>query len=224
MPEYPIYCSDTLHQIYPQATVGVMILEDVTNPKSSPELDGLKQNLEIELRKIFQNKTALRAHPTLEAYAAYYKNFKKTYHVLPQIESLIFGGRSLPNSAALVEAMFMAELKNMLLTAGHDLCQIEIPIQINTAQGNESYTMMNGAQQTLKAKDMYMADKQGIISSVIYGPDRRTRIQPGTRQVLFVVYAPGGISKQRIQEHFTDIQTYIRIFAPASKTRYLNFF
>ena len=44
--------------------------------------------------------------------------------------------------------------------------------------------------------DMYIRDHVGVVSSVLYGPDDRTRIVPGTRRVVFCVYAPAG-SPQR---------------------------
>lgn len=46
---------------------------------------------------------------------------KKTYHVALQFESVVFKGKALLNNvAALDESMIMAELDDLLLTAGHD--------------------------------------------------------------------------------------------------------
>jgi DNA/RNA-binding domain of Phe-tRNA-synthetase-like protein len=218
MSAYPITISDSFHQVYPHASVGILILENVSNPKSCPPLDEQKVALESSLRETYSDKAALRSLPTLQAYGAYYKRFKKSYHVLAQLESVIFNGRSLPNTAALVEAMFMAELKNMLLTAGHDLDSLQMPVRIDCAQEGLQYIAMNGSEQTLKAEDMYMADGQGIISSVIYGPDGRTRIGRETQRALFVVYAPAGIQAGQIETHFSDIQTYVKLFAPEMRT------
>ncbi len=89
-----------------------------------------------------------------------------------------------------------------------------MPVRIDCAQEELQYIAMNGQEQTLKAEDMYMADGQGIISSVIYGPDGRTRIHKQTQRVLFVVYAPAGIQAQQIEAHFSDIQSYVKLFAP----------
>ncbi len=214
MSAYPITITDSFHQVYPHAAVGLLILENVSNPKTCAALDTQKTELENKLRDIYVEKAALRSLSTLQAYAAYYKRFKKSYHVLAQLESVIFNGRSLPDTAALVEAMFMAELKNMLLTAGHDLDSLQMPVRIDCAQEELQYIAMNGQEQTLKAEDMYMADGQGIISSVIYGPDGRTRIHKQTQRVLFVVYAPAGIQAQQIEAHFSDIQSYVKLFAP----------
>ena len=61
---------------------------------------------------------------------------------------------------------------------------------------------------------MMIADAQGIISSILYGPDRRTRIMPKTGRALFTVYAPQGIAKDAVQSHMLDIETYVRLIAP----------
>ena len=86
-------------------------------------LDGDRTTLQAELRAKFAGKdrAAITALETIRAYAAYYKHFDKTYHVQLQLESIVFKGKAIPSVAALVETMFMAEVKNMLLTAGHDL-------------------------------------------------------------------------------------------------------
>ena len=76
-----------------------------------------------------------------------FKRFKKTYQVLLQLESIVFKNRSIPKVALLVEVMFMAELKNLLLTAGHDLEVIDMPIKLDVASDKEKYTLLNGQKK-----------------------------------------------------------------------------
>ena len=66
-----------------------------------------------------------------------------------QLESVALKNRNLPRISALVSAMFAAELKNQLLTAGHDISKLQRPVVLNIATGNESYTGMNGKVQNL---------------------------------------------------------------------------
>lgn len=139
-----------------------------------------------------------------------------------QVESVVWKGKTIPSVAALVEAMFMAELKNMLLTAGHDLEKLQLPVKIDVAAGDEQYLKMNGQEQVLKAGDMYIADEQSILSSILYGPDRRTQITPDTTQVLFTVYAPPGIESQTVRQHLEDIRDYVRIVAPQAEVTLLK--
>jgi DNA/RNA-binding domain of Phe-tRNA-synthetase-like protein len=94
-------------------------------------------------------------------------------------------------------------------------------VTLGVATGAERYTMLNGREQTLKAGDMLMADGEGIISSVLYGPDQRTRITPGTRDVLFAVYAPAGIGEAAVRQHLTDIQESVLLIAPDARTELL---
>jgi len=199
---------------YPGAVVGLMALKNAANPEKSDALESKKRELENLLRAQISTKSDLVALPIIQAYNAYYKAFRKSYHVLNQLESIVFKGKSIPNVITLVEAMFIAELKNKVLTAGHDLNALELPITLDISKGHERYMMMNGREQSLKPGDMMMTDNQGIISSVIYGPDKRTRITQETKNPLFVVYAPPGVGENRVIQHLRDIRGYIELFSP----------
>jgi DNA/RNA-binding domain of Phe-tRNA-synthetase-like protein len=208
--------SEAWRQHYPGAVVGILALEKVRNPRHHSELEAQKEALEQNLRRRLGNsdRVSLRARPPLLAYHDYYKRFKKSYHVQLQLESIVFKGKSIPQVAALVEAMFMAELKNQLLTAGHDLAAVTRPMGVDVANGDERYMRINGQEQTMKAGDMFIADVQGVISSILYGPDRRTQIQPETTAVVFTVYAPTGVSPAAVADHLDDIKGYVALFAP----------
>lgn len=208
--------SEAWKTAYPGAAAGVLVMRDVANPAHHAALDRRKAELEDALRSRFSggDRAAVKALPTIQAYDAYYKRYKKTYPVQLQLESVVLKGRSIPRVAALVEAMFMAELKNLLLTAGHDLEAVQPPVRLDVAGGSERYVMLNGHEQVLKLGDMMMVDAQGVISSVIYGPDQRTRITPETRQALFAVYAPPGVGEQAVRQHLQDIQAHVMLVAP----------
>ncbi len=203
---------------HPGATIGVLAMHGVENPQQHQELDHKKEDLERELRDQFSSddRESLRAIPVLAAYDTYYKQFGKTYHVQHQLESVVFKNRAIPKVAALVEAMFMAELKNLMLTAGHDWNAIEEPIRIDVATGTESYVRMNGEEQTVKAGDMMIADETDIVSCIVYGPDRRTRIRPETERVVFTVYAPPGIAEKDVRLHLEDIRKNVTVIAPGA--------
>jgi DNA/RNA-binding domain of Phe-tRNA-synthetase-like protein len=193
-------------------------MRGVANPETSPDLEARKESLEAELRASFSglNRSDLKAHPSLAPYTAYYKRFDKSYHVQHQLESVVFKGKSIPRGAALVEAMFMAELKNLLLTAGHDLDSVHAEIEADLATGTETYLMLNGQETTLKQGDMYIRDGLGVLSCILYGPDGRTRILPTTTHVLFTVYAPSGISEEKVRGHLHDLGEFVRAVSPSA--------
>lgn len=219
-----ILVSDEWKAAYPGAAAGILVMHDVANPRHHPELDRRKDELETRLRDRFsgQGRAALAEIAVLQAYAAYFKRYKKTYHVQLQLESIVFKGKSIPRVATLVEAMFMAELENLLLTAGHDLEAVRPPVRLDVARGDEQYIMLNGREQVLKAGDMMMADREGVISSVLYGPDRRTHITPDTRRVLFAVYAPPGIAEPVVAQHLESIRANVHLVSPAATVEVLR--
>ena len=216
--------SKKIKTIYPEALLGILAIRNVCNPNQHEELNRCKLDLENNLREKYAglDKAYLKNMEPIKTYGDYYKRFKKTYHVLLQLESIVFKNKSIPKVASLVEAMFMAELKNLLLTAGHDLDAIDLPIKLEVSSGGEKYIQLNGQEKELIPNDMMVSDLQGITSSIIYGPDKRTQIKPDTRNVLFVVYAPPGIEKPRILQHLQDIQNYVHIIAPKSEVELLK--
>ncbi|MGA7193022.1 MAG: phenylalanine--tRNA ligase beta subunit-related protein [Anaerolineales bacterium] len=218
--------SNSWKATYPNAHAGVLVTREVINPPHHAELEKRKAALEEELRARFagQDRAALLSHPILQAYDAYYRQFKKTYHVQLQLESILFKSKSIPSVAALVEAMFMAEMNDLLLTAGHDLDTLHLPLTLDAALGSESYTLLRGEPQIPKAGDMLIRDTEGIISSIIYGPDQRTQITAQTRNVIFTTYAPSGISEEAVTNHLHEIQRNVELIAPNSTVELLKVF
>ena len=115
-----------------------------------------------------------------------------------------------------------AEMKNLLLTAGHDLDTLQLPLILDVATGAESYRLLRGEVQAPKAGDMMILDGEGIISNILYGPDERTQITEGTRNAVFTVYAPAGITTQAIQHHLEEIQDNVLVIAPEAQVEMLQ--
>ncbi|MCX7709321.1 MAG: hypothetical protein N2484_05670 [Clostridia bacterium] len=205
-----------ISEIYEGASIGLMVMEQVTNASYHKELDLMKNRLEEELQERYQGvpRNELKSMHPMDVYTSYYKKFGYNYHVQLQLESIISGKKTIPFISSLVVSMFMAELKNMLLTAGCDFSKIQLPLQLKAADGTESYTGMNGKELITVAGDMMLNDSGDMMSSILRGPDLKTSIRPGTNQVLFIVYAPPGIGEELIDQHLKDIETYIKIASP----------
>jgi DNA/RNA-binding domain of Phe-tRNA-synthetase-like protein len=216
--------SDRWKQAYPDAHAGVLVVRGAGNPAQHAELERRKAALEEQLRQRYagQDRAALLRDPVLQAYDAYYKRFKKTYHIQLQLESILFKGKPIPSVAALVEAMFMAEMDGLLLTAGHDLDVLQLPLTLDVAAGSEGYTLLRGEPQAPKPGDMMISDREGIVSSIVYGPDQRTQIAPATRNAVFTIYAPAGIMPQQVQRQLEQIRDYVFVIAPGASVEMLQ--
>lgn len=198
------------------AMVGILGMHGVVNPDRDTALQARAAQLQAQIQTRFSgsNRTQLIGIPTLRAYSDYYKRFGKTYHVQLQLESVLFKGKSITGPSAIVEAMFIAELNSLLLTAGHDIDTVRGRLTVDVSVGTERYTLLAGGEQTLKAGDMFIRDEKSILSSIVYGPDQRTRITSQTRGVTFTVYAPPGIAKGQLEAHLLDLEANVRLFSP----------
>lgn len=211
-----VSATPAFHTTWPDAVVGVMAVHGIENPDKHAALNAEKARLEAELRDRYagQNRADLRAQSTLAAYERYYRRFGNTYHVQLQLESVALKGKPIASVSALVEAMFMSELETGLLTAVHDLDTLSPPLTIDVARDTTTYVTASGKEATLKQDDIHMTDADGVVCSILYGQDARTRVTSQTTNALFVVYAPPGILREEITRHFALISRLAGLFSP----------
>jgi DNA/RNA-binding domain of Phe-tRNA-synthetase-like protein len=213
-----LVATDAWKIAFPGAVVGALVMRGVHNPEQSAALEVHMRQLEEDVR----TREGIGSDPVMRAYADYYRSHGKTYHLKSQWESVAIKGKPIPRRAALVEAMFMAELKNLILTAGHDLTAVAPPVEVAATSDDDRYVAMNGVERALRRDDMMMRDRQGIISSVLQGPDQRTRITAETREVLFAAYAPAGVGERAVRDHLEDIRANVLCVAPGAKTELVS--
>jgi len=219
---YDIFEECSNSGIHGNYSIGILIMDNLQARISGDAGESARSKLEDSIKGKYSGWTRgeLKAVHPIDAYIAYYKKFGSTYHVLPQIESVI-KGKTIPGSLPLVEAMFMSELKNMLLTAGHDLDKVKLPLRLDIAEGGELFTALSGRETAAVRGDIMISDQESVISSVLRGPDLRTAITAQTKKAVYLVYVMPGIDDKTVYGHLDDIEEYIRLFykAPATELK-----
>lgn len=207
-----------------QCRMGILIMENISNTPNDAFIKA-KQDLEISLREKYLNtqRSELKTLHPMETYINYYKKRGYTYHVLGQLESVI-KGKSIPSVLPCVEAMFMAELKNMMLTAGHDLDKVTFPVKLAQCTGNESFVTMSDKEVLTVAEDYMIIDNNDILSTILRGPDRRTAITKDTNKVIYTTYILPGIDDNTAIEHLKDIETYVKLFSAEAATTLMQIY
>jgi DNA/RNA-binding domain of Phe-tRNA-synthetase-like protein len=203
---------------HPGATIGLLELSGVENAGPSDALDSRKRETEAGLRASCRGYTrqSFLSIPVLSAYDRYYTRFRKTYHVLLQVESIVQKGKDLPAISPLVDANFAAEVETFVLTAGHDAGKLRGPILVDVSREGEPITQMNEVSRAMHAGDMIMRDADGVSCSIIYGQDNRSPISSETTRVLYVAYAPPGVPRESVEEQLRKIEANVRLFSPTA--------
>ncbi len=200
-----------------------MVIEEVLNSAGNCLFEERKALLEEEIRErhLGKSRKQIGQEPPFEAYEKYYRRFGQGYPVLHQVETVALKGKPLFSPSPLVAAMFMAELKNGLLTAGHDLDKVSLPIFLDVSEGRETYQSMGGKTRNLLKGDMFLSDQRGILSSVIYGPNNSSSMTAKTTRALFTVYGVPSVSSMQLRAHLEEIDEFVRLFSPQAVRREL---
>jgi len=213
-----ISATDAWRAAHPGAAIGLLELSGVEQPPSCPALNARKRDVETSLRERYKSLTRpeLASLPVMGAYVRYYKRFTKTYHVQLQLESIVSKGKSLPDVSPLVDSNFVAELETLVLTAGHDAAKLRDPVSIDVSRDGDQIAQMNGALKAVAAGDMIMRDASGVCCSIIYGQDNRSPIAADTSHVLYVAYAPPGVSTDVVEAQLRKIEENVRLCSSAA--------
>jgi DNA/RNA-binding domain of Phe-tRNA-synthetase-like protein len=211
-----ITATDEWKITHPGAQIGLLEISGVDNRRSAPALDREKRAVEERLRARYAgfSREDFLELPVMAAYHRYYRKFGYTYHVLLQLETVALKGKSLPNVSPLVDANFAAELDTLILTAGHDVAQLEAPVLIDVAREGDEITQMNGNRKDVPVGDMLMRDAQGVACTILRGQDNRSPISKVTKHVLYVSYVPDGVAEAQVRAQLDGMEKYVRLFAP----------
>jgi DNA/RNA-binding domain of Phe-tRNA-synthetase-like protein len=198
-----IALTPTFRTAFPGGIFGALIVRGCPNRARAERLDTDTSAVEARLRQRFPGET-IDADPVAMAYAGYFRRYGSRYPVVHQAKTILTG-RPIESPPALVEAMFAAEVDSLVLTSGHDLDMLEGPLSVDVTRDGDAYTKISGKPQVLKPGDMVVRDGAGIIASVLYGPDHRTRLRAESRAALFGAWCPVSLTVAPVEAHLAAL-------------------
>ena len=90
-------------------------------------------------------------------------------------------------------------------------------VVIDAAQEGDQITQMNGKQKDVPVGDMLMRDAKDVACTILRGQDNRSPISKATTHVLYVSYAPQGVTEVQVQAQLDMMEKYVRMVAPNSE-------
>lgn len=193
---------------FPSGIFGALVVRGCPNRARTLALPPVQREVEERLRQRFPGES-IDADPVAQAYAGYFRRFGSRYPVVHQVKTIL-SGRPIESPSALVEAMFTAEVASLVLTSGHDLDVLAGSLTVDVSRYGDRYTKINGKEQVLKPGDMVVHDTEGVIASVLYGPDFRTRLREESSTALFGVWCPVGLTAAAAEAHLDFLAALLR--------------
>ncbi len=197
---------------FPEGMFGMLVVRGCPNRSRIAAIDGELRAIEDALRARYPGD-AIDADPVAQAYAAYFRRHGGRYPVVHQAKTVL-SGRPVESPSALVTSMFAAEVESLVLTSGHDPDALRGGLRVDVAGDGEVYTKLSGKEQRLRPGDMVVQDDDGVIASVIHGPDFRTRLRPESSAALFGAWCPAGVPVSAVEAHLASLARLLRLEWP----------
>ncbi|CAN5682884.1 hypothetical protein BH23CHL5_BH23CHL5_08110 [soil metagenome] len=213
--DHVLKISEACRTTHQGVVAGVLVATNLVNPDQHHALTERLDATELSIRETYADlsRAEIRERGVLAKYADYYKRFGQNYHVQHQIESISKKNRRIPRASALVAATFAAELANGLLTAVHDLAGIELPVTLDTSDGNPAYEQYSGETINVKESDLFYRDGNTVLSSIVSGPSTAGRLTSDTTAVLVTVYGVAGVTPAEVRHHLDGIWDLFQLFS-----------
>lgn len=202
---------------FAQAGIPFGVTEAVFPDSSQWDLaafDELKERELADLRREladYDRKTVFGDH----LYNRYFKKYKKTYPVLQQLESWLLKGRPFPNWNHINEVTFLTELRTQVLLGTHDIDRIHGQAELFLPTEKLPFPGMRGEEIHCYPGDVTGRDEDGIILSLIAGPDERTCIRPDSSHIAFLFFGVPGVTASELAAVQERLSGYARVLAPA---------
>jgi len=116
--------------------------------------------------------------------------------------------KGLPSGNVLVQALLLSEVTTGLLMGAQDAGAVKGALVCDRARPGETFRGMRREVQC-KPDEIILRDDEGIIASLLQGPDHRTRLTPETKDVVFFVFSVPGIVASDIEEGTEAIRSLL---------------
>jgi DNA/RNA-binding domain of Phe-tRNA-synthetase-like protein len=215
MPAITADLTPAFRAAFPDGVFGLLAVSRCPNRARVTALDGELRAIEASLRARYPGD-AIDVDPVARAYAAHFRRYGGRYPVVHQVRSIL-SGRPIESPSALVTAMFAAEVDSLVLTSGHDPAALRGSLRVDVSADGDAYTKLSGKRQRLRAGDMVVRDDEGIIASVVHGPDDRTRLRGDSAAAVYGAWCPAGVGAAAARAHLAALARLIRLEWPGAE-------
>jgi len=119
--------------------------------------------------------------------------------------------KGLPGGSPLIKALLLSEMSTGLLMGAQDAAAVKGPLVCDLAEEGETFRGMR-AEVLCRKDEIILRDSEGIIASLFQGPDRRTRLNKDTKDIVFFVFSVPGVSPADVQQ---GVETVRNLFKAA---------
>ena len=122
----------------------------------------------------------------------------------------MLSGKDIPTWSPLVDAVTLAELKNLVLMAPLDLDRVEGALVFDQGQEGEEFFRLGGGSVRLRQGDLVLRDEKDILLSYFEGPGEKTKITASTKNCLVLGLGVPGLKDDLLKQALREAVKLIK--------------
>jgi hypothetical protein len=171
------------------------------------DLGALEEALSISLEAGYYDSDRPSATRCMNAFESFFTQNGFCSPLAAQF--MAFRKKGLPAANPLVRALLISEIRTGILMGVQDSAAMKGPLICDVAREGETFPGMRAEVRCQKG-EIVLRDSDGIIATLLQGPDRRTRITKSTRDVVFFIFSVPGISIGDINGGIETVQSLLK--------------
>ena len=215
-----------LLDLFPELTIGVVVLHELDNSGNSEELNQFFQQVQSDFKQAFPFPR-IQDHPYIrpwrEAFSRLDISASKFHSSVEAMGRRILKGNYLPSINNLVNLYNALSVKHLIPIGGHDLGTIKGNICLCFANGGEKFLPLGSQQwETVPSGEVVYKDEQEVLTRRwVWRQCEKDKVTHSSRQVFIPIDVLGEIGKEKLVEVIADFTALIPRYLSASTSHYI---
>ncbi len=215
-----------LFELFPELTIGVVVLHELDNSGNSEELNQFFQQIQRDFKQTFPFPR-IQDHPLIrpwrEAFSRLSISASKFHSSVEAMGRRVLKGNYLPSINNMVNLYNALSIKHLIPIGGHDLGTIKGNIYLCLANGGEKFLPLGSKQwETVPSGEVVYKDEQEVLTRRwVWRQCEKDKVTHSSRQVFIPIDVLAEIGREKLVEVIADFTALIPRYLSASTSHHI---
>jgi DNA/RNA-binding domain of Phe-tRNA-synthetase-like protein len=193
--EISLTITDAYRKRFPHLAFGIGTVQSCTYFEKSESFKLYKREL---LRKMRRKANLVQLEERINHYDQFFKEWGYLCPLPGHFKRTIEMGFPIIN--LYIDTHIIAEMCHGILMAIQDLDRFKGEWKLDLAQEGETFQGVSGKMIRCKEDEIVLRDKEGMVCSLFQGPDFKTRVEPGSKNIVIYIFTAPGIQEEPVSD------------------------
>ncbi len=193
--EVSFHITDAYRQKFPDLVFGIGTIQSCTYFEKSESFKLFKRET---LRKMRRKANLVRLEERINLYNQFFEEWGYPCPLPGHFKRTVEMGFPIVN--LYIDAHIVAEMCHGILMAIQDLSRFKGEWKLDLSQEGEMFQGVSRKMIRCKEGEIILRDEEGVVCSLFQGPDFKTRVEPGSKDIVVYVFTAPGIEEEQVSD------------------------